>query len=337
MSKSMLFRGNEKIIISLTSIRSRENCLKETLICLLNQDFDFNYEVRVYLSKEPYLLDEGYDEEPHWVNEISGINEKCNLKIFFVENTGPYRKLVPVLKEYFLSGLDAIIITCDDDVKYDRWWLKNLIAVHCKVGGIVAYRGHSIKMEDDGQKLASYKIWQINKNKKQFCLSNLPTGKDGVLYRPYYFRKEVVDMSMAMSIAPTADDLWFRWNTIVNAVPCYLITLSGKVFSDVSSFVEENSLWEEFNKKGGNDKTIEKLEVDFKKRIGFNIFDVLEFFFGKKDGEIGGCEELVNLCRKNIYSTHLGEDAPESFRCLNASTYELIRYSLLRRINSNFF
>ena len=44
--------------VSLTSISQRLDTLADTISSLLNQDYP-NFRVTLYLSKEPYLLDEG--------------------------------------------------------------------------------------------------------------------------------------------------------------------------------------------------------------------------------------------------------------------------------------
>lgn len=321
----------EKIVVSLTSIKSRENALKETLISLLNQKFDRPYEIRVYLSHEPYLLDDGFDREPHWISEISQSHANCKLKVFFVRNTGPYRKLLPVLKDCFNAPFGTIIITCDDDTYYEQNWLSTLLECHYKIGGIVAFRGHTISIEENSDNLPPYREWQLNKKKKHYCLSNLPTGKDGIVYRPYYFRPEVLDVDRAILMAPTADDLWFRWHTITNGVPCYLIKLTGKVFKDVPSFSEEVSLWEEYNKNGGNDITVGKLEDYSYSTFKLNVKTVLEKFYSNEKIIIPSGNkntDLIGMAAQQIHSSSTIKGCSNEFKVLSARSYELIRYCL---------
>ena len=71
----------ERIIISLTSIKAREAALKETCTSLVQQDFDAHYEVRVNLSHEPYLMDEGFADAPVWVADLQKLNSRCTLQV----------------------------------------------------------------------------------------------------------------------------------------------------------------------------------------------------------------------------------------------------------------
>ena len=265
----------ERIIISLTSIKAREAALKETCTSLVQQDFDAHYEVRVNLSHEPYLMDEGFADAPVWVADLQKLNSRCTLQVSFVRNTGPYRKLLPVLAEFFDNTLDCIIVTCDDDTNYVTTWLTTLLDYHRRTGGLVAYRGHALRKTAEAMTLLPYVDWQRNPDKTHHSLANLPTGKDGVVYRPSYFDRSVLDEDMAMKLAPTADDLWFRWHSLIRGIPCYLVDLGDFVFDSVPSFEKEKSLWEVYNKKGGNDRTVAILEQHFRTYLKTDVATVL--------------------------------------------------------------
>lgn len=267
---------HERIIISLTSIKAREEALRETLISLVQQDFNGLYEVRVNLSHEPYLLDEGFAEVPLWIVDLQRMNPQCTLQVVFVRNTGPYRKLLPVLSEFIGDPFGAIIVTCDDDTRYASTWLNKLLGYHRQTGGLVAFRGHTAILSSEAKTLMPYAVWQKNSAKVHHSLANLPTGKDGIVYRSCYFNNDVLDVETAMKLAPTADDLWFRWHSMIRGVPCYLIDLGDRVFDDVPSFENQVSLWEIYNKTGGNDRTVEYLEEHFLTRYGIDVSTVLD-------------------------------------------------------------
>jgi hypothetical protein len=266
------------VIVSLTSIRKRETALRQTLHHLLQQDCTIAYEIRVNLSHEPYLLDEGFECEPAWLSEVRRLNPRVPLRIDFVRNTGPYRKLLPVLATIRSPQElhSTVIVTCDDDTAYASDWLSTLLRRHSVGGGVVSFRGHAIKVSPDGDSLLPYAQWQANTAKSHFGLENLPTGKDGVLYRPYYFGSGVLDVDTAMRLAPTADDLWFRWHSLIRGVPCHILNLGDRVFDDVPAFDRETSLWQAFNKSGGNDRTVERLEQHFRQRHGRSVSDTLQ-------------------------------------------------------------
>jgi hypothetical protein len=263
------------VIVTLTSIRARAAALRETVESLVRQDHPSAFEVRVHLSHEPYLMDEGFPVAPDWAPSLQALNPLCSLRFVFVRNTGPYRKLLPVLAECIESDSDTLIVTCDDDTRYAPDWLSRLLHHHRCTGGVVAFRGHSMRLDPEGRALAPYALWQTNPDKGHFGLNNLPTGKDGVVYHPSCFDRSVLDVDTAMRLAPTADDLWFRWHTVARGVPCYLIDLGDRVFDDVPSFDEGVSLWEVYNKRGGNDNTIAALERHFQYSHGTTVAEQL--------------------------------------------------------------
>lgn len=318
---------SSKIIVSLTSIKSRVNALRETLSSLIAQDISSSYEVRVHLSREPYLLDEGFADEPAWLQGLADENPNCTLKIHFVRNTGPYRKLMPVLEEFIDSGMKVVIVTCDDDTHYDSSWLRTLIHYHSFTPGLVAFRGHTAALNSTDYSLLPYAAWQRNHDKCHYSLGNLPTGKDGVVYRPYYFDRSVLDIETAMRIAPTADDLWFRWHSILHGVPCYLINLQGQTFKAAPSFEQDKSLWHRYNKEGGNDLATAALETHFHEVFGTSVANELQKYVQAIHAPSLPSFDAARRCvaklaarQVRMHSTML--DAPDNFRSLCTMTYE---------------
>lgn len=320
----------EQIIVSLTSIKSREAALQETISTLVRQDIEAPYEVRIHISREPYLLDEGFLEVPAWIERYRNSNSRCRLKVVYVENTGPFRKLLPVLAESFREGSDPLIVTCDDDTRYSENWLSSLLFHHRRVGGIVAYRGHTIRLGSETNELLPYSEWQKNPKKEHFSLLNIPTGKDGVVYRRSYFGAAVLNIAAAKIISPTADDLWFRWHSILRGVPCYLVDLNDKVFSSASSFDEKTSLWEIYNKKGANDQAVAALETYFTERFGENVASVLSKYERYRAHPYSRCStpNLVGaalLAARQVEIISMVQQHGGSDLSLFARSYELLR------------
>jgi glycosyltransferase involved in cell wall biosynthesis/GR25 family glycosyltransferase involved in LPS biosynthesis len=262
----------EPLSISLTSIRSRSDLLRQTLASLINQDFQQPYQIHVYLSHEPYLLDEGFKKHPTWPElETAAFRDK--LQFHFVRNTGPYRKLIPLLSQLVTSGSDAPIVTCDDDTIYPPHWLRTLVEEHKHSRGIVAFRGHTMTLHNGV--LTNYDVW-LKQPKANFSMLNLPTGKDGVFYRPSLLDRGVLDLETALRLAPTADDLWFKIHSLLAFTPVRIVSDRNSVFwSPSSKAAEATSLWSRYNETGGNDKTLRLLVQHIRETRGICLARLL--------------------------------------------------------------
>ncbi|GLK83913.1 glycosyltransferase family A protein [Ancylobacter defluvii] len=252
----------EKVIIGLTSIRARQDKLHLTLASLLQQDYP-DFEIRVFTSRDPYLLDEGIEDIPPACRELAADGR---LRWFRVPNSGPYRKLLPILADPLAQ--EALIATADDDTIYPAHWLSTLVHYYRRHRCIVAFRGHRMVKGDGG--FLPYRYWTsqtITDNPSVFLL---PTGKDGVLYHPSFFHPAVLDMITAMKAAPTADDLWFKWHSAVNGVPVYVVHPDYRLAS-LPDTNEGASLFRDFNDGGANDGAIAALEKYADGKLGMTL------------------------------------------------------------------
>ncbi|MEL6550908.1 MAG: glycosyltransferase family 2 protein [Pseudomonadota bacterium] len=252
------------IDISLTSISSRLSTLPETLSSLLAQDYP-NFTVNLYLSRDPYMLDEGVPELPQ---KLAGLIDGSagRLRCKYCKNIGPYRKLIPYLYENW--GLSRLVVTVDDDTIYPETWLRQMVDSYNSFGCVIAYRGHEMQFRNGA--LAPYRTWMRSGIQENPSSLLLPTGKDGVLYDTAYFSIDVFNMEEAKRLAPTTDDLWFRWHLALNGIRTYIINTdyTRETFTE-SDY--DSSLYLNFNISGGNDAAVERLYGYFKEHHGFDI------------------------------------------------------------------
>lgn len=252
-----------KIHVSLTSMSSRMATVHKTLRSLIDQDHD-DFVVHLYLSKEPYLLDEGVPEIPDTVQAL--IEEaQGKLKVHYTTNIGPYRKLLPFLSEHW--GLEVLVVTADDDTIYPPHWLETLFVNYEKYRCCIAFRGHRIVTEKG--KFRPYRSWMKDRIFENPSNLILPTGKDGILYNSAMFPETVMDVDRALQLARTADDMWFRWNLAMNGVPLFVVETDYTNTFEESSY--ESSLYLNFNRGGQNDVVVEALSQYFKKSKGFDL------------------------------------------------------------------
>lgn len=189
------------LIITLTSTSRRLSILKYTLLSLLDQECKAD-RIVVCLSKGPYLIDEGVKVLPEW---LSSMVTQGDVEVRWVENTGPYRKLIPV---YSSATEDDWIVTCDDDVIYGPEWLASLVkAAKDNPLSIVCGRARRPVNNPLGRR-QSYLNWEVvplgSKGKKL-----LPIGVAGVLYRKPLLDQAIMQSEDFKDLAPKQDDLWF--------------------------------------------------------------------------------------------------------------------------------
>lgn len=260
----------EHVIISLTTISSRVYNVRKVIESLLLQSYP-NFEIRLYISKEPNLIDKGIPVVPQDLKDLCSLSEQFN--VFFTPNIGPYRKLIPVLKEFW--GGDQLLVTVDDDVYYPKHFLSTLIIAEKIHRCPTAFRGRKAVVDSNGIK--GYGKW-LKVGMAGRDLLNVPTGKDGVLYRPSYFLKEVLNTDTALELAKTTDDLWFKWNTALNNYDsCLLLDSLSDSFANIVKEGEEGpSLFGEYNKHGKNDEVVARLESYYLEKYQSNLYDLTE-------------------------------------------------------------
>ena len=162
------------------------------------------------------MSDAGISQMPSWTEEFSSSEVMIN----FVDNIGPYRKLNPILDKIDENDL---LVTCDDDVIYDRYWLAELVDCAKKnPGSIVCSKARKIEKGFLGRN-KSYLFWSFYSQKSDVPMHDLlPIGQGGILYR-----KNLIDTGFIMddafrTIAPLQDDLWYRHASILKKTPVFV-------------------------------------------------------------------------------------------------------------------
>ena len=186
-----------ELIVSLTSYPRRYPTLDFTLRSLLDQVVKPD---RIIL----WVTDADISCLPVAVRNLPGI------EIRTCSDLRSYKKLVPALEMF----PNAFIVTADDDVFYQRSWLKELLDEWSEDAPTIrCHRAHRLRSLPNGQ-LAPYRTWEKDVQDEQSRSPSkdlLPTGLAGVLYHPGSLHRDVTNASMFLSLCPTADDLWFYW------------------------------------------------------------------------------------------------------------------------------
>lgn len=263
----------DSLVISLTTIHSRIHKIHHVVDSLLKQESDLAFKVCLFVSEEAYLLDHGVSELPEKLLLLQKAHGE-QFEIIYTENIGPYRKFLPILKDFFEDRIDfKYLVTVDDDTVYPPSWLNNLVRA-CEIHDcVVAYRGRKISCDEE--KIHRYKKWShSNSAILKPSLKTVGTGKDGIIYKPEYFHPDVIDIDSALKVCSHADDLWLKMHTSINGVATVLLSESlSAAFTDLGT-EDENTLYRKINKFGGNDRAVENLIAYFLTRYDLNLLDV---------------------------------------------------------------
>ena len=117
-----------------------------------------------------------------------------------------YRKLIPAIKDF----PNDIVVTIDDDVRYHKNMLRDLLHLHRQIpDAIIANRAKKIKLNEPYRNWKKYRWYHFLFNKLHFSFKNIQTGVGGVLYPPNSLDKKMLNPKIFIEIAPTTDDIWF--------------------------------------------------------------------------------------------------------------------------------
>ena len=191
----------DKIIVSLTSIPSRFEKLYLCLETIMRQTIKPD-KIVLYLGQNAKEI-----ELPKKLEKM----KKRGLTIKYVEdkNLKPHTKYFYAMQEY----PDAIIITFDDDILYDKNIIKILYNSYLKYpNAISCMRAHKITFGKDNM-ISQYNNWEYEYNDKDALIPNnflLATGVGGVLYPSHCMPQETFNIKNINKFSLNADDLWLK-------------------------------------------------------------------------------------------------------------------------------
>lgn len=282
------------IYIGLTSIRGREGALLRTISSLLRQSLagvNGSVEIHLFLSRDPYLLDRGFKKLPSALTRLQrpAAPSRVGFQVHLVENSGPYRKLLPLIERLSdrEKSRDPLLLTADDDTLYPSNWLRRLVEAEQRCACVVAFRGRRVMVEPD-RRISPYGQWLKNDpSLLEPSLLTVPTGKDGICYRLSYLHVSVLDLQRAIALAGHADDLWFKRCTLLMGVPSVLLHHSfeqqfpelngrGRLVGGKVRLEEDSSLFLAINKAGGNDRVMECLDSDLLREQAIDLAGLMQ-------------------------------------------------------------
>lgn len=141
--------------------------------------------------------------------------QQRGLEIRYCRDIRSYKKLIPALQAF----PEAVIVTVDDDVIYQRDLLESLLdSYRSYPEAIHAGRIHRITFRPSGQP-DLYLRWQWQCTSMKPSHLHFYTGVGGVLYPPHCLDEEVTNEEVFMRLSPTADDMWFKAMALRKGTP----------------------------------------------------------------------------------------------------------------------
>lgn len=209
------------VVVSYTTIGSRIEYIEYTLGSLLSQSV---LPEKVILNFDKMKK----DVIPQFVLNL----ESEFFEINFTRDIGPHTKLIPTIQRY----PDHAVVTCDDDLIYPYKWLEGLLnSAEKDLESIHAYRAKLMLFDESQASFKPYSKW-VNLRKKCYGTESflMPLGYAGVYYPPKSFFSEFDKLSLINSLCPKADDLWFKFMSLINETKSY------KSLEDISKLVYVN-------------------------------------------------------------------------------------------------
>lgn len=197
-------KRNQKVIVSLTTYPARINEVAVTIYSLLKQSLKPD-EIVLWLGADKFK-----NREKDLPENLLKLKNN-GLTIKWCKDMRSFTKLVPALEMY----KNDIIVTADDDIYYNKDWLKKLYECHVKYPrDIICHRVHEVTICDN--KIAPYNCWKWASNDASSSYFNFLTGVGGVLYPANSLYKDVLKRSVFEKLCPYADDVWFWAMAILN-------------------------------------------------------------------------------------------------------------------------
>ncbi|EMD1656841.1 glycosyltransferase family 2 protein [Pluralibacter gergoviae] len=189
--------------VNLTTTSERLDLCSATIWSLLNQK-RVPDKIYLWISKNPYLADKGIKSLPSSIVKLQKLSTIFEIK--FVDNIGPYRKIIPALKS---AAQEDVIVYADDDVIYGDKWLYNLekLFLDYDMKYVVASRIRVISKNIFGIK-KSYNRYPLHFGNETLNSNFIITGVGGCILMKKHISEKLIHDDSFLHIAPKADDLW---------------------------------------------------------------------------------------------------------------------------------
>ncbi len=233
--------NKENIVVTLTSTCSRIKNIIPTLNSLA---------VQTRLPDIVILwLGQNVDYPKKAIKKI----EAMGIKIKYCEDVGPNTKYYYAFHEY----KNDLVITVDDDIIYHEEMIEELYETYSKnPDAVIARRVNKMRFDYD-KNIVNYSdfVWEY-KDADVPGYDLLATGVGAVLYSPKVMSRACWDNKDFLEVCPKCDDIWLKFNEIINCVKVCAVDNSKYYLDVINSSTQATSLASENVDNGKNDERI---------------------------------------------------------------------------------
>jgi len=267
-----------EIIVSLTSFPPRMPTIAACIESLKHQTKQPN-RILLWLSEDQFP---GRDAE--LPAELCALADRQFEIRWVAGDLAPHKKYFYAMREF----PDALVVTVDDDVRYDRDLIATLYQAHLEHPlSVVAGRSNLIRFRPNGV-LRTYDSWgyeyQYLREMETFAL--LPTGIGGVLYPPGSVPAEAFDVSAIEATSLYADDLWLKVMTTANGYPVWMPQRKFEYRNIDGS--QGTALWRGNAFRDGNDLAIRSILEFIEQKYGIAELVLRRIWGVRADGTVIG-------------------------------------------------
>lgn len=222
-------------------------------------------------------------------------------------------------KKYFYvlqNNRENIIITVDDDVYYSATMIETLMNSYWQHPAAISARNVHLVFRD-GNRIANYINW-IGDTKDYLGMERMDLcaiGVGGILYPPNCGNERWFDEKRIRSCAENQDDLWLKYNEIIDGIPIVYAGMDGQDIAIEQT--QENALYVHNTYSGRNDVCISRLfgimqkcYPDIYQQWFGSIIQMKDYLQDKKEYY---CEQIERMIedseKKDIYICGAGKYA----------------------------
>ena len=245
------------VIVSFTSFPARIDNVWQVVVCMLNQEVQPRA-ILLWLSKEQFPC---ANSIPESLKRLEGDIFKIRLVEGDIRSHKKYFYVSEELPE-------SRILLIDDDLYYPTNMIKRMLKEMELTGNMVSMYASHINYKIDNT-LMPFSTWRNEYGKSNSEKLFFGSG-GGFLFRPMDMYKDINNIDLALSLCPTADDIWL--NAMVRLNNKKVSKIKSGLILPVKEQVNGNRLCD-INVNGqGNDLQLEAINNYYLKQQGRKVF-----------------------------------------------------------------